>query len=127
VEVDGEPVVLNELCKGLHGFEPLSTHILCRIETLQSLLCFVAISRSPLMTTPTRHDATPLSSLHINPQLLTELTRRWTLWRHDIGLRTVRVEGDIVSVLVSPSLCLAISDNRFEIDGQIVSSVTLFF
>lgn len=45
-------------------------------------------------------------------QLLTELTRRWTLWRNDISIRTIRVDGDIISVLVSPLVCLTFSENR---------------
>jgi hypothetical protein len=68
---------------------------------------------------------TLLSSLHpnsssvsvteedtVNPQLVSEYCRRWSLWRNDIGLRTLRVDGDLVTVLVSPTVCLAFTENR---------------
>jgi hypothetical protein len=52
-----------------------------------------------------------MGALH-SALLVTELARRWALWKNDIVLRTVRVGGDIVTILVSVSLSLAISENR---------------
>lgn len=72
-----------------------------RVQTLHTLL-------SMLHNPPVDEDS-------INPPLVSEFCRRWALWRNDIGLRTVRVDGDLVVLLVSPLVCLAFSENRYSL------------
>jgi hypothetical protein len=73
--------------------------VMQRVQTLYSLLTL-------LHNPPAEEDDTS------NPQLISEFCKRWTLWRNDIGLRTIRVDGDLISVLVSPAVCLLFSENR---------------
>jgi hypothetical protein len=72
--------------------------VMQRVQTLQTIL---ALLQSP----PAEEDT-------IDPQLISEFCKRWTLWRDEIGLRTIRVDGDLISVLVSPVVCLSFSENR---------------
>lgn len=72
--------------------------VMQRVQTLHTLLCSIV---------------DPLSEEDgLNPQLISEYCRRWSLWRNDIGLRTLRVDGDLIVVLVSPAVCLAFTENR---------------
>ena len=75
--------------------------VIIRVQMLHSLFLYFHESNKS-------EDDTNFSST----QLITEFSRRWTLWRNDIGLRTIRIDGDIVSVLVSPLVCLSFSENR---------------
>jgi hypothetical protein len=48
------------------------------------------------------------------PSIVTELALRWSLWRQNTTMRTVRVKsGEVVTLLVSSLLCLNMSDHRY--------------
>jgi hypothetical protein len=86
-----------------------------RMEMLQIMLRCCAHGRSvskSIDKNVSRSGARRLMGALHSALLVTELARRWALWKNDIVLRTVRVGGDIVTILVSVSLSLAISENR---------------
>ena len=48
------------------------------------------------------------------PSVVTELALRWSLWRQNTTLRTVRVKnGEVITLLISSLLCLGMSDHRY--------------
>ena len=86
-----------------------------RMEMLQIMLRCCAHGRSVstvLNKKVSKSGARRLVGALHSPLLVTELAKRWALWKNDIGLRTVRSDGDIISILVSSTLCLSMSDNR---------------
>lgn len=130
VGVDGEPVVQSESYKGasrhitgvaynylqLAWFDVACAHR-CRMEILQIMLRCCAHGRSvsrALDKKVSRSGAKRLVGALHSPLLVTELARRWALWKNDIVLRTVRADGDIITILVSASLSLTMSENRYQ-------------
>jgi hypothetical protein len=77
--------------------------VMQRVQTLHTLLC--SLQNTSIEGEEEEEDA-------LNPQLISEFCRRWSLWRNEIGLRTLRVDGDLIVVLVSPAVCLAFTENR---------------
>lgn len=93
-------------CEGL-GIPSSAERVLGREEALHGLL--------QLLSSPKESSGADDRLKELSAGLGIELYRRWTLWQHGVGIRTVATGGDIISIVTSNTSCLQFSEGRFKL------------
>ena len=105
---------LNESRTGNSGTSN-AERVVQRLDVVQSLYRFI-VAGNVYRGAAAAKSSIPIfmPKTFLTPPLLTELTLKWSLWRQNVTLRTVRVQnGEIITIMVSSLQTLGMSDNRY--------------